>query len=105
MGHRTHPRASRSASPVAAAPGTPESVFKTIVDATCEVSGRAALSHYPSRRLWAVQLHERLAQNFEVLKDLQIELAPSSERIREESAEGQPSTTGKLFASILPILL
>jgi hypothetical protein len=37
---------------------TPETVFKAIVEAACEVRGRAALSHYPSKRLWVARLHE-----------------------------------------------
>jgi hypothetical protein len=105
MRRQKKPHVSETTSPKAAAPRTPESVFKAIVDAACDVSGRAALSHYPSRRLWAARLHERLTKDLEVLGELQTELTPSSKRIREESTTGQPPTTGKLFASIFPILL
>jgi hypothetical protein len=97
--------ASQTTSPNASAPRTPESVFKAIVDAVCAIAGRAALSHYPSRRLWAARLHDRLTKNLEVLGQLQTELTPTSKRIREESATKQPPTTEKLFASIVPILL
>ena len=65
---------------------TPETVFKAIVEAACEVRGRAALSHYPSRRLWAARLHERLKSNLELLGQLQQEVAPTSTSIREKGA-------------------
>jgi hypothetical protein len=105
MNRQTPPRVSQATVPKATVPRTPESVFKAIVEAACEVRGRAALSHYSSRRLWAAQLHERLAKNLEVLGKLQAELTPSSKRIQEESPTGQPPNTEKLFASIFPILL
>jgi len=105
MRHQTPARPSQTTSPKATAPRTPESVLKAIVDAACEVSGRAALSHYPSRRLWSARLHERLTKNLEILGGLQVELTPSSKHIREESTTGQPPSTEKLFASIFPILL
>ena len=83
---------------------TPETVFKAIVEAACEVRGRAALSHYPSRRLWAARLHERLKSNLELLGQLQQEVAPTSTGIREKGATESLSTQ-ELFVSLFPILL
>jgi hypothetical protein len=102
---QTPSRPSKSSSGTPTAPRTPESLFKAIVDAACKVSGRAALSHYPSRRLWAARLHERLTKNLELLGEVQAELTPTSKHIREESATEPLPRTNKLFASIFPILL
>jgi len=84
-------------------PLSPESVFKAIVDAACDVNGRAALSHYPSRRLWAARLHERLTKNLELLVQLQIEVSAST-LTGEESGVAQTNIQ-KLFVSLFPILL
>lgn len=105
MKHKKLPHISKPDAATASIPRTGESVFKAIVDAACDVSGRAALSHYPSRRLWAAQLHERLTKNLATVSQLQTELTPFSKHTREESATKQQPSTAELFASILPILL
>jgi hypothetical protein len=83
---------------------TPESVFEAIVNAACNVRGRAALSHYPSRRLWAARLHERLEKNLELLRQLEAELTPASTTVKEKTGGEQPSVQ-TLFISLFPILL
>jgi len=83
---------------------TPESVFKAIVEAACNVRGRAALSHYPSRRLWAARLHERLEKNLELLRQLEAEITVASASIRGKTATDSLNVQ-ELFISLFPILL
>jgi hypothetical protein len=85
-------------------PLTAESVLKAIVEAASKTKGRAALSHYPSRRLWAARLHERLTAELESLRTLHARVLEASGRecLGPESTGTEPKT---LFISITPVLL
>lgn len=85
-------------------PRTPESVLKSIVDAASGVQGRAALSHYPSRRLWAVRLHDELTNCLDTLKRLREAVTLARQENLERSAP-EHSESESLFGAIFPILL
>src|ERR1700752_1890158 len=85
-------------------PRTPESVLKTIVEASSGVKGRAALSHYPSRRLWAARLHERLTASLDRLKKLQEVVAIAANEVQGNSEREKPNSR-TLFVQIVPVLL
>ncbi len=96
--------ASKSASDAKAqqsAPKTkisPADAMKAIVQAVEGLEGRAALSHYPSRRIWAGRLHAVL----------QSQLFATEELLRLISQKGSQRETAAdtiLFAPVIPVFI
>ncbi|MGB7553630.1 MAG: hypothetical protein WBM04_04605 [Candidatus Korobacteraceae bacterium] len=83
---------------------TPESVLKAIIEAAENTKGRAALSHYPSRRLWTRTLHQELSEQAERLRELLTKLHVFA---NDEAAGSTqvPETSDALFARIIPVLV
>ncbi len=83
---------------------TPNRVLRIIVDAVSQVKGRAALSHYPSRRLWATRLHKRFTRLLEEFQKLHEEIESKSAQW-VATPRSDWSESNALFVRILPILL
>lgn len=77
---------------------SPADAMKAIVQAVEGLQGRAALSHYPSRRIWAARLHAVLESQLSAVEEL----------LRLTSQKGSQKETASdtiLFAPVVPVFL